>query len=266
MELDFDCELAVQRVVDIINKYYSQTKEIETIDKKIGNDIVTDIDIFMEKSIIAELSKFYPTHSFNAEEQGEMIKDSNGDFYEWLIDPIDGTINFAAGMPEYGVVAALQKNGETILGVTVLPKINEVFTCIKGKGAFCNGKKISVSKNTELGDCLIGVYMYLNDTPEINKKTAKLLETLNPICRGVRIVGCSSMASCYVAYGKFDAIINLRATISLGSTTGRLCIEEAGGKVTNIKNEPRSKKDTMICSNSLIHDKLYNIISQIVDQ
>lgn len=263
--MSFNKELAVKRVVEIVKRNYELSKKLTdiNIDKKIGNDIVSDVDLFMEKNIIADLSKFYPSYSFYAEESGETKNDENGDFYEWIIDPIDGTVQFAAGLSDFGIVVALQKNGETILGVTYLPKLEEMYTCIKGKGAYCNGQKLRVSTTNCLNDSVIFVYLSAKHKDQDIMKTTKLIEKLAPLVRGVRIVGSSSCVSSWVASGKIDAIINLRSTEGLGSTAGRLFIKEAGGNVTNIYGEQQHKKDTMLCSNGVLHDKILNILSQI---
>ena len=260
---EFNEELAVKRVVEIILNSYENSKNLINLNvsKKERNDIVTDVDLFMENSIISELSKYYPTHSFNAEESGETIKENGGDFYEWVIDPIDGTINFAAGLPDFGIVVALQKNGKTILGVNVFPKLGEVYTAIKGQGAYCNGERLHVSNNKNLNDSVIFVYLGAKHNEEDTHKTIKLIEDLNPKVRGIRIVGSSACVSSWVASGKIDAIINLKSTQSLGSTAGRLFITEAGGTVTNALGKVRQKKDTMVCSNGNIQNELIKLIA-----
>lgn len=257
---NFNPELAIQQVVTIIKKYYSQTKAIKTVNKKEGNDIVTDIDLFMEANIIKELSALYPTHSFMAEENGSINKKCDGDAYCWIIDPIDGTINFAAGLPEYGIVVALQKNGETILGVTYLPQFNELYTAIKGQGAYCNGKKLRVSTKTDLNDCVVMICLDAKHTAEEIEQSLKFIRRIFPKIRGLRIAGSSSVATCWVASGKIEAMINLRTSKSLGSTAGRLFVSEAGGKVTNLVGNPRKAKDTILCSNDLVHDDILNYL------
>lgn len=263
---NFDCHLAVERVTKIIKKYYDMSSPVENVDRKEQNDIVTNVDLFMEENIIKELSKFYPTHSFYAEEGGEREVTQNGkDFYEWIIDPIDGTVNFAAGLPDFGIVVGLQKNGETLLGVTVLPKLNEVYTAIKGEGAFCNGKQMKVSENKDLSNCIVMIYSGSNYESKTISQNAKLFEKLTHLARGVRIVGSSASASCYLANGKVDAIINLKPSMSLGSTVGRLCTLEAGGMVTNTMGTKRKRVDTMVCSNGKIHQEILDIISSCIN-
>lgn len=261
---NFDEKLAIKRVVAMIKKYYKQSQKLMdlNVSKKEHNDIVTDIDLFMEKNIITELSRYYPTHSFKAEESGEQKIDSKGDFYEWIIDPIDGTINFAAGLPDFGIVVALQKNRETILGVTVLPKLGEVFTSIKGNGAYCNGKKLQVSQNKKLCDCVIFINLGPKHKKEDISKTIKLIDNLASKVRGLRIVGSSGCVSSWVASGKIDALINLKSTESLGTTAGRLFITEAGGRVSNIIGKTRKSKDTLLCTNSLVHNEIMKMIAE----
>lgn len=258
---NLNLELATKRVVEIIKKYYNQTTGVNNISKKEGNDIVTDVDVFMEQNIIAELSKFYPTHSFFAEESGVTKKDENGDIYQWIIDPIDGTIQFASGLPDFGIVVALQKNGETILGVTYLPKLDELYTSIKGKGSFCNGKKLTVSKNKNLSNSVCMIFLGVKHKKETISKTCSLIERMLPSIRAIRIVGSSAAATCWLASGKIDAVINLKSSKGLGSTAGRLFIEEAGGKVTNTLGNPRQTVDTLLCSNGLIHEQIVNMIN-----
>lgn len=251
-------------IINIVNKYYKKSKDnINTVSQKGLNDIVTDVDMFMEKNIINEISKLFPTHSFKAEESGEEIVNTQGDFYEWIIDPIDGTVNFAAGFPDFGIVVALQKNGETILGVNIFPELNETYVSIKGQGAYCNGKKLQVSANNNLSDCMVMVYIGSTYDEKLISQTMKLIAILTPLTRGIRIVGSSSVASSWVAAGKVDVIINLKKSVSLGSTAGRLFIDEAGGMVTNVVGHKRNIKDSMVCSNGKIHDTILNIINNV---
>lgn len=239
-----DNELAVNRIVEIVKRNYELSKAQLNlvVNKKIGNDIVTNIDLFLEKNIIADIRKFYPSYSFYAEESGEIRKDKAGDLYEWIIDPIDGTIQFAAGLYDFGIAVALQKNGETILGVNYLPKLGEMYTSVKGKGVCCNGQKLKVSNTNNLNDSVIFVYLGTKHKNQEIIKTTKLIEKLIPLVRGVRIVGSSSCVLSWLASGKINAVINLRETEGLGSTAGKLFINEAGGKVTNIYGKPQQKK------------------------
>ena len=145
--------------------------------------------------------------------------------------------------------------------MTYLPKLDELYTSIKGKGAFCNGKKLSVSKNKDLNNCVCMVYLGAKHKKESISKTCNLIERLLPSTRAIRIVGSSAATTCWLASGKIDAVINLKSSESLGSTAGRLFIEEAGGIVTNAKGKVRQEKDTMLCSNGLIHEQIVNIIN-----
>ena len=258
----FNKKLAIERVVKIVEETYLQSENLVDIkvDKKKFNDIVTNVDIFIEKNIISKLKKFYPKHSFNAEESGKKCNEKAGDEYEWVIDPIDGTVQFVAGLYDFGVVVALKKNGETILGATFLPKLGDMYTSIKSEGAYCNGQKLQVLSTSNLSDSLIYVYLGSKHNKKEISRTVKIIQKLTPLVRGIRIVGSSSCASSWVASGKIDALINVKCTQGFGSTAGRLFISEAGGTVTNIKGQPQQVKDTLLCSNGILHDKILKII------
>lgn len=108
------------------------------------------------------------------------------------------------------------------------------------------------------------VYLSAKHKKEDISKTCALIERLFPSIRAIRVVGSSAATTCWIASGKIDAVINLKSTKSLGSTAGRLFIEEAGGIVTNVKGTTRQDKDTMLCSNGLIYEQILNIINNLI--
>ena len=258
----FDEKLAVKRITKIITDAYKKSKNISKEgSRKELNDVVTDVDLFMEKSIIAGILKYYPTHSIHAEESGETKAQAEGDFFEWLIDPIDGTINFAAGLPIFGVTVALQKNGETILGVSIMPELNEVYTVIKSEGAFCNGKKMQVSNRSDLRDSVVTLCLTSHYNQEHTDKAIEVIRKISNHVRGLRIIVCAVAETCWIAGGKIDALVNIKASKGLGSAAGVLMIKESGGEVTNTLGNPRAKIDTMICSNAKIHEELVKLLN-----
>ena len=135
-----------------------------------------------------------------------------------------------------------------------------MYTSIKSEGAYCNGQKLQVSSTSNLSDSLIYVYLGSKHNKKEISRTVKIIQKLTPLVRGIRIVGSSSCASSWVASGKIDALINVKCTQGFGSTAGRLFISEAGGTVTNIKGQPQQVKDTLLCSNGILHDKILKII------
>ena len=151
MNIDFDL---IEYMKEKILKIYNDSKNIKDIEikNKDGNDIVTAIDLYMERNIIKVIKEIFPEHSIYSEECGE---EKNKSEYEWFVDPIDGTINFATGIPLFSTSIALKKNDETILGIVLDYNQNDIYYALKGKGAFCNGKKLQVSNNDKISDSII---------------------------------------------------------------------------------------------------------------
>ena len=120
--------------------------------KSTSIDLVTEIDRRSDDMIVGFLRQEYPTHAILAEESGVSGQESD---YRWVIDPLDGTTNYAQGLPIFAVSIALEYRGEALLGVVYEPVTDEMFTAIRGQGAYCNGKRLHVGDKTELIDCVL---------------------------------------------------------------------------------------------------------------
>jgi myo-inositol-1(or 4)-monophosphatase len=143
---------AVEAGADELRRYFNN-EDLKISNKEGINNWVTEADHASEKAIIDVIHRDFPSHFILSEEVGEIAADSDT---KWIIDPIDGTINFASGIPLCAVSIGIEKNGEMIMGAVYNPFINELFFAEKGKGAFLNDKKISVSKKRELmHSCLV---------------------------------------------------------------------------------------------------------------
>ena len=194
----------------------------------------------------------HPDHFILSEETGEIKTNSE---YKWIIDPIDGTVNFANGIPICCVSIALEKSGEMILGAVYNPFINELFFAQKGMGAFLNDKKISVSNKTSVAkSCLVTgfPYTYLDSENGPIQVFEKLIRQGIP----VRRFGSAAIDLCWVAAGRFDGFYehNLQAW---DSAAGFLLVEEAGGKITDFKGDYYSPyQPHIIATNGKIHDEL----------
>ena len=191
------------------------------------NNLVTEADHAAEKAIIEVIRQEYPDHFILSEETGELKTESE---FKWIIDPIDGTVNFSNGIPLCCVSIALEKNGEMLLGCVYNSLMDEFYFAQKGMGAFLNDKKITVSHKSEvIKSCLVTgfPYTYL-DAPN---GPLQVFEKL--VRRGVpvRRLGSAAIDLCWVAAGRFDGFYehNLQAW---DSAAGFLMVEEAGGKVT----------------------------------
>ena len=234
----------------VIRDYFE--KEIKISNKEGINNLVTEADHASEKIIIETIRRVYPDHSILSEEIGSLDTPSE---FKWIIDPIDGTVNFANRIPICCVSIAVEHNREVVMGAVYNPFINEFFFAQKGYGATLNDKKIRVSNKSEVSrSCLVTgfPYTYL-DMPN---GPLQIFERF--IRRGVpvRRLGSAAIDLCWVAAGRFDGFyeMNLQAW---DSAAGFHIVEEAGGKVTDFKGNPFSPHQTfVVASNGVIHDEL----------
>lgn len=258
MKIDFEF---IDRLIEVVKNAFEHSKTIEdkNVKNKELNDIVTDIDIYMEKEIVSFISKTFPSHSIYSEEIGEDTKSSE---YQWLIDPIDGTINFASGIPLFATSIALRKNEDTILGVILDYSQNDTYYCIKGKGAFCNGNKIHVSTNDVLKNSIISFCLTSHYNEEHIKKVLSIEEKLASKVRGLRLIVSAAIELAWCASGKIDGCLNVKPSIGLSSAAGKLLVQEAGGKVTNLNGKQRKNIDTMLVSNGFIHNEIISSIEE----
>jgi len=215
-------------------------------------NIVTDIDKKAESTIIRHLKKNFPKHHILAEEGGG---ESTGSGYKWVIDPLDGTTNFAHGFPFFCVSIALEKNRTPILGVVYDPIRDELFYAEKGKGSFLNNKKIRVSKTSKLNNALLATGFAYN----FRKAYRSNLENFYKLmlhARAIRRAGSAALDLCYVACGRFDGFWELDLH-PWDTAAGILIIKEAGGKVSRLFGEPYSHYDKeLLCSNTKIHSQM----------
>lgn len=225
------------------------------------NNLVTEADHAAEAAILSVIKKNFPDHQVLAEETGEHIRDSN---YKWIIDPIDGTVNFAHGIPLCCVAIAIEKDDEIIMGAVYAPVLNELYFAEKGGGAFLNEKKISVSNETSvLQSCLVTGFPYTY----INMVNGPLEVFSRLIRRGipVRRLGSAAIDLCWVASGRFDGFYEHKLE-PWDSAAGYLIVEEAGGKVTDHEGKKFSPyQHRIIATNGKIHDELLAVVKNEIE-
>lgn len=227
------------------------------IDHKGAINIVTDVDLASEQLIRDRISTYYPRHEILAEEGG--LTESNSD-YRWIVDPLDGTTNFAHGYPAFCVSIALESKGETILGVVYDPMRDELFTAERGGGAALNHRPIRVSKTGDLLQSLLSTgFPY--DIKTSRWTNLDHWANFAMHAQALRRDGSAALDLCYVACGRFDGFWEL--TLSAWDTAaGALIVEEAGGRVTDFKGEPFSNyKPQILASNGLIHDRMIEVLA-----
>lgn len=221
------------------------------------NNLVTEADHAAEKAIFEVIRKHHPDHYILSEEAGAMEQDSP---FKWIVDPIDGTVNFAHGLPLCCVSIGLEKDGEMIMGAVYAPILQELFVAEKGQGATLNGKPIRVSGETDVWkSCLVTgfPYTYL-DMPN------GPLEVFDRLIRKgvpVRRLGSAAIDLCWVAAGRFDGFYEHKLQ-AWDSSAGFLMVEEAGGKVTDFKGDRYSLyQPHLVATNGKIHDQLLQVIN-----
>ena len=232
-------------------------KSFSVSNKEGINNLVTEADHASEKAILDIIKKEYAGHHILSEEAGEIVQDSN---YKWIIDPIDGTVNFAHGIPLCCVSIAIEHDGEIILGVVHNPTLNELFLAEKGKGATLNDKAIKVSEKQNVATaCLVTgfPYTYL-DTPN---GPLQIFEKLIRKGVPVRRLGSAATDLCWVAAGRFDGFYEHKLE-PWDSAAGYLIVEEAGGRVTDFRGNTFSPyQPHVLATNGKIHNEMLALIN-----
>ncbi len=221
------------------------------------NNLVTEADHAAEKAIFEVIKAEFPDHFILSEEAGEIKMDSE---YKWIIDPIDGTVNFANGIPICCVSIGIEQAGKMVLGAVYNPFINEFYFAEKGKGATMNDKKISVSDKTDVvKSCLVTgfPYTYLDSPNGPLQVFERFIRKGIP----VRRLGSAAIDLCWVAAGRFDGFYEHKLQ-AWDSAAGFLMVEEAGGKVTDFEGNYYSPyQPHLLATNGKIHDEMLDVIN-----
>lgn len=228
------------------------------VSKKGDINLVTEADLASEALIIERIKSYHPKHSILAEESGNAVVIGGENKWKWIIDPLDGTTNYAHGYPCFCVTIALEHEGEVVIGVTYDPTRNEMFAAERGRGASLNNKPIRVSGTEELGDALIVTgfpYDFKRREDFARHLTQFLLNS-----RGVRRDGSAAIDMAYVACGRFDGFWE-EGLNPWDMAAGVLLIEEAGGQISNYNGSKFNLYNPpILASNGLIHSQMSDIL------
>lgn len=253
-------QVAVDAALEAGKFLKSNVGKIKKIERKGGQEtnLVTEIDKKSEQIIFERIRKRYPDHDFLGEESGAAEVKSE---FKWIIDPLDGTVNYTHGLPVFCVSIGLEHNGEIVLGVVYDPNLDELYTAEKGKGAWLNKKRIQVSKTTRLIESLIvtGFPYDVRDNPEpILAHFGNFLKE----AQAVRRLGSAALDLCYVALGRFDGFWEGMLN-PWDMAAGVLMVTEAGGKWTDFQGLPTTVYGKqMLATNGLIHDKMLAVLKK----
>ncbi|EFN83671.1 Inositol monophosphatase 2 [Harpegnathos saltator] len=213
----------------------SSINSFKNIDEKLGTwDLVTEYDRKIEDIIISKLKNAFPSHKFIAEESTGNELPELTDSPTWIIDPIDGTVNFVHGFPQTCIVIGLAVKKEVVLGIVYNPILEQLFTARKGRGAFLNGKPIRVSQIKDISKALICMEPGFIKIDHMREKTMERIQAIVQAVQGVRTLGVASLSLCYIALGVVEAYHIEGPGISTWDiAAGSLIISEAGGVVVN---------------------------------
>ncbi len=222
-------------------------------------DALTKADVDTEQFIIREIRKKHPDHGFIGEESGAERADAE---YVWVIDPIDGTLNFSTGVPLFGTMVALVRHGEPVLGAIYVPVTKELFFAKKAKGAFCNGKRIRASKKNTLEGSLGCISSTMTD------RTLNFSESLYKVIRGkhthLSALGSIAFSAPLTAAGQRDWQVSSSPNFH-DNAAASLLLQEAGYTVTDVKGDPvRMGSSGFVAAQPQVHKLLLSITSKVL--
>ena len=220
------------RLAGKIQLQHFRTANLNATAKLNDSDIVTVADKLSEAAIIGYVHEHYPEHSILSEESGADRRESE---YEWVIDPVDGTTNYNAGLPVHCVSIGIRHRGVTMVGVVLAPYLNELFHAVRGEGAFLNGNRITVTANTCIHKAVVSTGFPVDKDVNPDNNMDNVARVL-PLVRGLRRLGSAAVDICYVAAGILDAYWELNLH-EWDVCAGLLIAEEAGARVVHFRND-----------------------------
>ena len=224
---------AARKAADYLARSMDRPDEFQ-IQEKRPNDFVSNIDRAAEEIIIEQIRETYPNHRILAEESGEQSGDSE---FTWVVDPLDGTLNFLQGIPHFAVSIGIMKGLHHEHGVIVDPVRGEEFVASRGSGAQLNGKRIRVTTRARLEDCVLGTGIPPGSMSRLEDYT-RTLHTLTGTCRGIRRAGSAALDLAYVAAGRMDGFWEMGLS-KWDIAAGIVLVREAGGFVSDLNGGER---------------------------
>ena len=221
-------------------------------------DLVTEADIAAENLIVERIRSYYPQHGILAEESGEAVMVGKRSEWKWIIDPLDGTTNYAHGYPCFGVSIALEREGQLEIGVVYDPMRDEMFAAERGQGATLNDRRIRVSSVEDLNKAMVCTGFPYNVRER--EDFAREFANFTMAAQAVRRDGSAALDLAYVACGRFDGFWE-DGLHSWDMAAGALLITEARGKITNYKDQPVDiYNEQVLATNGLIHDAMKRVL------
>ncbi len=245
---------AAEAAGEVLMKHFGSA----TIEYKGVVDLVTNADREAERVIISHIKESFPDHAIVAEESGTA---ETGHAVRWYIDPIDGTTNYAHGLPIFAVSIGVAVDDEMSVGVVYNPAFNEKYAAVRGSGATLNGKRLDVSRTPELDRSLLATgFPYSVRETRLNNMDH--FERFILQAQAVRRLGSAALDLAFVARGSFDGYWEVEVK-PWDVAAGLLLVQEAGGRITNMRGEPFTMSaGNILASNDLIHDEMLAVIAK----
>ncbi len=254
--MDDVLQIAIEAALEAGKIQRERRDRVGEISYKGDIDLVTEVDLLCEKEIIGRIRKRFPDHHILAEESG--TTKGNADC-RWIIDPLDGTVNYSHGFPCYCVSIAYEREGEVELGVVFSPCLDELFVCEKGKGATLNSKPIAVSSIDDLKKSLL-VTGFAYDVTQTHNNNLDHFCNFVKRSQAVRRMGSAALDLCYTAMGRFEGFweLNLKPW---DQAAGHLLVQEAGGKGTRFDGDSFTIEDKeVLATNGRVHQAMIDVL------
>ncbi|MEY8347495.1 inositol monophosphatase family protein [Bacillus cereus] len=257
-EIDTNAKRWIREAGERLMASLQKTLTIET--KSSAADLVTNMDREIEQFLIRKIKQTFPDHYILGEEgYGDELASSDG--VVWLIDPIDGTMNFVHQKRNFAISIGIYENGIGRIGLIYDPVHDELYHAVKGEGAFCNGVSIPSLEKSAIENGIIALNAtWLTDNPLLNME--KMMQLVK-LARGTRSYGCAALEMVYVATGRLDAYVTPRLSPwDFGG--GMIIVEEVGGKVTTFGGTTLSivEKSSVLVAKPGVYEELLQYVSQ----
>ncbi|MFA6835435.1 MAG: inositol monophosphatase [Fibrobacteraceae bacterium] len=264
-EFPFDLKTVIARAESWAREAGTRALEMQGhlngVKYKTPKDVVTAADLESEKIIVSHIKEEFPEFSIRTEEAG-MVK--SGSPYEWIIDPVDGTVNFSRGIPLWGVSIALVKNATPLLSAIFLPGLGNMYTAYKGGGTFCNKKPVRVSTTDSLSKAVVSNGDFnVGDWAKINAQNLYNFEKEALNCTRVKCYGSAVIEGTFTASGSLDVFV-MTMSYPWDIAGIALMVTEAGGKVTKLDGRPICFVDgeQVLFSNGILHDEVVKMLAE----
>jgi myo-inositol-1(or 4)-monophosphatase len=240
----------------VLKKYFRKSFDVHT---KQACDLVTTADVEAEHAIAAVIRSAFPDDAILGEESYSSDVSSER---LWVVDPLDGTTNFAHGIPHFAVSIGYYEAGEAVCGVVLNPARDDIYHAVRGGGAYGNGERLQVADHQSLGESLVGVGFYYDRGAMMRATLDSVADLFEQQIHGIRRFGTASLDLAQVASGLFGAFFEYELS-PWDFAAGRLLVDEAGGRMTTCRGEPLPlARTSVLASNGILHDSVLSIVER----